>query len=46
MAARFDTVIALRLPGDVVNKLKARAREDDRSLSAYTRRLIIQAVQG
>ena len=45
MAARFDTVIALRLPADVVKELKARARKDDRPLGSYVRRLIIQAVK-
>ena len=45
MAARLDTVIALRLPGKVARDLRARARQDDRPLGSYIRRLLIAAVQ-
>lgn len=45
MAARFDTVVALRLPADVVQELKKRARTDDRPLGSYLRRVIIAAVK-
>jgi hypothetical protein len=38
MAARFESVVAVRVPNVVERELKRRAREDDRSLGAYLRR--------
>jgi predicted HicB family RNase H-like nuclease len=45
MAARFDSVLTTRVPAEVERALKARAREDDRSLSQFVRRLLIEAAQ-
>lgn len=39
--ARYETVVATRIPKDVERELKRRAHADDRSLSAYLRRTLV-----
>ena len=43
MAARFQTVVALRLPEDVARVLKERARDHDGFLRSYLRRILVAA---
>jgi len=38
MAARFETVVAVRVPSTVERELRRRARADDRPLSSFLRR--------
>lgn len=45
MAARFETVVAVRVPCDVERELRRRARDDDRPLSAYLRRALTAMTQ-
>lgn len=37
-------IFSLRLPADVVRELEHRARADDRTTSAFVRRLLLNAV--
>lgn len=39
---RYGSVVTFRIPDDVARILKQRAKDDDRSLSQYLRRLIIE----
>ena len=41
---KFPQFIGLKLPTDVVELAKQKAEADDRTLSAYLRRIIIKAV--
>jgi len=43
--AKFPEFVAVKLPADVAAAAKQQAEADDRTLSAYLRRLITQAVQ-
>jgi hypothetical protein len=42
---RFSEVVSLRMPSDALGALKRQARDDDRSLASYLRRLLVRAAQ-
>lgn len=41
VAARYEVVVAVRVPRNVERELKRRAADDDRSLSGYLRRKLV-----
>ena len=43
--AKFPEFVAVKLPADVAAAAKEQAAADDRTLSAYLRRVITQAVE-
>lgn len=43
--ARFEVVVAVRVPSAVERELRRRAREDDRPLSSYLRRELTRMVR-
>jgi hypothetical protein len=42
---RAQTLVGVRLPPDVLQRLKAEARADDRPLSVMAKRLIVQGLE-
>jgi len=41
----LEGVVTIRLPGAVLTKARERAAADDRSVSAFLRRLLLQALE-
>jgi hypothetical protein len=46
VAARYEVVVAVRVPRNVERELRRRANDDDRSLSGYLRRQLVPITTG
>lgn len=45
MATKFPALVSLKLPTDTVETARQQAKADDRSLSQYLRRIVIDGVE-